>query len=140
VHTRHRVRALANALNLSTALGLLVATVGGARVRRGPDGLLLAIGYRLRVPPAPAFTLGNVIMARDANIFERRPALLDHEARHATQYAFCIGLPMVLLYLLASAWSWARCGNPAAYNVFERRAGLADGGYRVLSAGRWWRR
>jgi hypothetical protein len=63
-----------------------------------------------------------------------------HEARHATQYAFCIGLPMVLLYLVAAGWSLMRCGDPASYNVFERRAGLLDGGYRVRTAGRWWRR
>ena len=140
MNARHRVRALANALNLSTPLGLVVAALGGATVARGPDGLLLATGYRLPVPPAPAFTLGNVVMARDPGIFERRPALLIHEARHATQYACCAGLPMVVLYVLAAGWSWVRCGDPASYNVFERRAGLLDGGYRTATAGRLRRR
>jgi hypothetical protein len=36
---------------------------------------------------------------------------------------------MVPLYLLAAAASWALTGDFGARNVFERRAGLADGGY-----------
>jgi hypothetical protein len=35
----------------------------------------------------------------------------------------------VLLYVLASAWSLLRTGDPASRNIFERLAGLADGGY-----------
>ncbi len=133
------MRAVLNARNLATGLGLLVAALGRARVTRGPDGLHIATGYRLPVPPAPAFTVGNVVLARDPGIFGRRPELLAHEGRHASQYACCIGLPMVLLYVLAAGWSWVRCGDPASYNLFERRAGLADGGYRVRAA-RSWRR
>ena len=59
----------------------------------GPDGLLLARGYRLRVPAAPAFTVGNVVLLRiDDEALSRRPMLLAHEARHATQYA-CASFP-----------------------------------------------
>jgi hypothetical protein len=36
---------------------------------------------------------------------------------------------MVPLYLAAAAMSWALTGDFGARNVFERRAGLADGGY-----------
>jgi len=36
---------------------------------------------------------------------------------------------MVPLYLLAAGVSWALTGDFGARNVFERRAGLADGGY-----------
>ena len=36
---------------------------------------------------------------------------------------------MVPLYLAAAAVSWALTGDFGARNVFERRAGLADGGY-----------
>ena len=36
---------------------------------------------------------------------------------------------MVPLYLTAAAVSWALTGDFGARNVFERRAGLADGGY-----------
>ena len=91
---------------------------------RGHDGLILARGYRLRVPSAPAFTVGNVVLLRiDDDALARRPRLLVHEARHATQYAWCVGLVMLPLYGLAAAWSWLRCRNPATYNVFERLAG-----------------
>ena len=36
---------------------------------------------------------------------------------------------MVPLYLAAAAVSWALTGDTGSRNVFERRAGLADGGY-----------
>ena len=36
---------------------------------------------------------------------------------------------MVPLYLVAAAVSWALTGDFGARNVFERQAGLADGGY-----------
>lgn len=124
-----RLRQLSNAVNGSTLLGLLVARAGGARLDRGPEGLLLASGYRLRVPPAPAFTVGNVIIVREAGLLRRRPRLLAHEARHATQYAWCVGPGLLPLYVLAAGWSWLRHGNPFSANVFERRAGLSDGGY-----------
>jgi hypothetical protein len=62
-------------------------------------------------------------------VFARRPQLLRHEARHATQYAWCVGPVMLPLYAVAALWSLLRCGDAASYNVFERLAGLADGGY-----------
>jgi hypothetical protein len=125
-----RIRQVVNVVNLSTLLGLLVAAAGHARIGRGPDGLLLARDYRLAVPQAPAFTIGNVILVRltDEQL-SRRPALLKHEARHATQYALCIGPVMLPLYFLAAGWSWLRCRDFAWHNVFERLAGLGDGGY-----------
>lgn len=125
-----RLRQIVNAINLSTLLGLLVAAVGHARVVPGPDGLLLARDYRLAVPRAPAFTIGNVILVRltDEQL-ANRPTLLLHEARHATQYAICIGPLMLPLYFLAAGWSWLRCRDFAWHNAFERLAGLADGGY-----------
>jgi len=36
---------------------------------------------------------------------------------------------MIPLYLAAAGVSWALTGDFGARNVFERRAGLADGGY-----------
>jgi hypothetical protein len=54
--------------------------------------------------------------------------LFAHEARHATQYA-CCGVLMLPLYGIAAAASWALCGDFGSRNVFEQRAGLADGGY-----------
>ena len=126
-----RARQVLNLVNLSTPLGLLVAAAGRARLGRGPDGLLLARGFRLHIGSAPAFTVGNVVLLRlDDDALTRRPRLLAHEARHATQYAWCVGLLLLPLYAVAAAWSWSRCRDFASYNPFERHAGLADGGYR----------
>jgi len=148
VLARHRFRQVVNLVNGSTIAGIGVALAGGAfaagasaagasaggasaggsRLIRGPDGLLTATGYRLAVPAAPAFTVGNVIIvnARSAPV---PPAVFAHEARHATQYAWCGGLLMLPLYFTAAGVSWALCGDFGAWNVFERQAGLADGGY-----------
>jgi len=121
-------RAWVNLANGSTLAGLAVAALGGARVARGADRLLVGTGYRLPVPPAPAFCLGNVILTRLPGL-DSSSALFRHEARHATQYACCGGVLMVPLYLAAASVSWALTGDTGSRNVFERRAGLADGGY-----------
>ncbi len=127
----HWVRLVVNVINLSTALGLVFAVAGRARVGVGPEGLLLGYGYRLPVPPAPVFTLGNVVLfRRGREIHERRPTLLAHESRHATQYAFCLGPVMLVLYAVAAGWSWVLTGDPASRNIFETKAGLLDGGYK----------
>ena len=120
------LRAWINLANGSTLAGLGVAALGGARVARSADRLFTGTGYRLPVPPAPAFCLGNVVITRMDGL---TPELLRHEARHATQYACCGGVLMVPLYLVAAAVSWVLTGDTGAKNVFERRAGLADGGY-----------
>lgn len=126
-----RLRQVVNLVNLSTPLGLLLAVAGRARLEPGPDGLLLARGCRVTLGPAPAFTVGNVVLLRlDDEALTRRPRLLLHEARHATQYAWCVGPVLLPLYAIAAAWSWLRCRDFASYNAFERHAGLADGGYR----------
>jgi hypothetical protein len=132
-----RVRRAVNVVNLSTPLGLLLALTatrrppsGERRVVRGPDGLLIAGGYRPPVPIARAFTVGNVILIRrDAAYLLENPRLLGHEARHSTQYAWCLGVMMIPLYLLCAGVSLALCGDHASYNPFERLAGLDDGGY-----------
>ena len=123
-----RARQVVNLANGSTLAGLGVAALGGARVARGADRLFVGTGYRLPVPPAPAFCLGNVIITRLQGL-DSSSALFRHEARHATQYACCGGVVMVPLYLVAAAASWALTGDTGSRNVFERRAGLADGGY-----------
>jgi hypothetical protein len=128
VRPRHRVRLAVNLLNGSTLAGLAVSLAGHARLARFPDGLLVGTGYRLPVPPAPAFTLGNAILTRH-DVLGRDTALLRHEARHATQYAWCGGLLMLPLYFAAAGVSWLLSGDFGAWNVFERGAGLADGGY-----------
>ena len=120
------LRAWINLANGSTLAELGVAALGGARVARSADRLFTGTGYRLPVPPAPAFCLGNVIVTRLDGL-DPASALFRHEARHATQYACCGGLVMVPLYLAAAAVSWLLTGDTGCRNVFERRAGLTDG-------------
>jgi hypothetical protein len=130
VRAAYRVRLAVNLLNGSTATGIVVATLGRARLTRAGDGLLIAVRYRLPVPPAPAFCLGNVIVTRlDSGAVAGAETLLAHEARHATQFAWCGGVLMLPLYFLAAGGSWLLTGDFAAQNIFERRAGLAAGGY-----------
>jgi len=125
---RAGLRAWINLANGSTLAGLGVAALGGARVARSGDRLFVGTGYRLPLPPAPAFCLGNVIVTRLEGL-DPSSALFRHEARHATQFAWCGGVVMVPLYLAAAAVSWALTGDTGCRNVFERRAGLTDGGY-----------
>jgi hypothetical protein len=129
VRAGHRLRLALNLANGSTLSGLAVARIGRARLGRGPDGLLTGTGYTLPVPSAPAFTLGNVIITRRPWI-DVDSALFRHEARHATQYAWCGGLLMLPCYFAAAGASWALSGDFGSWNPFERAAGLADGGYR----------
>jgi hypothetical protein len=128
------LRLTGNVMNLSTPLGLLVATVGGAMVRRGPRGLILGERYRLPFPFADAFTIGNVLIARrDWKTMQRQyPDLLRHEEAHTWQYLYCLGLPFYPAYGACMLWSMLRTGDRAAGNFFERRAGLDIGGYREL--------
>ncbi|WP_248963745.1 hypothetical protein [Sphaerisporangium perillae] len=135
---RYRARQVINYVNLSTPLGLLIAVAGRARVRRGEHGLLYAHGYRIPFPVAGAFTVGNVVLTAHEEGY-LTGALLRHESRHATQYAFCVGLPMLILYVLAVAVSFVLCGHYASWNVFERLADLDEGGYPRHPA-RWRRR
>lgn len=130
-------RRAANLVNLSTPLGLAVSLAGGARLRPGPDGLILAEGYRPRLPLASAFTIGDVVTtASTADELERRvPGTLAHEGRHAWQWAVA-GVWFLPAYALASAWSVARTGDAAVANVFERHAGLVAGGYVDPATGR----
>jgi hypothetical protein len=128
VRSAMRARQVINLANGSTLAGLGVAALGRAQLTRSTDGLFVGTGYRLPVPPAPAFCLGNVILTR-MDALPAGTALFGHEARHASQYAICGGVVMVPLYLVAAGVSWVLTGDFGSRNVFERRAGLADGGY-----------
>ncbi len=130
MRTLHRVRRAGNLLNLSTPVGLVVSRLGGAVRTGGPDGLVLAGGYRFRFPTGGAFTIGNVVITRsDVDALRSRPRVLAHENRHAWQYLVFGGPLYWPLYTAAMAWSMLRTGDRASRNVFERSAGLADGGY-----------
>lgn len=136
MRARHRLREAINWINLATPAGLALARVAAGPPRRARSGLWLAHGYRFRLPHAAAFTMGNVILVRaplppagsdPVGSVARR--LLDHEERHATQYSVGAGLVMPVGYAGAALWSWVRTGDFHSRNIFERRAGLADGGY-----------
>ncbi|MFJ5697629.1 hypothetical protein [Arthrobacter sp. NPDC093139] len=144
-----RLRRLANLLNGSTLLGLLLARLAGTTVVSGPRGLAIATNYTWKLPFAGAFTVGNVVIFRAGpEAALGNPVLLGHEERHSTQYA-CLGLPFLALYFAAAGWSLLRHGDPASGNPFERHAGLEAGGYagraasprkRTLAGGRRIRR
>lgn len=125
-----RLRQVANLLNGSTVLGVLLARSAGCGIRKGPRGLVIATGYRPRLPVAGAFAVGNVVLFRsDPGQVRGNPVLLGHEERHCTQYAWCLGWPFLPLYFLAAGWSFLRTGSAGSGNIFERMAGLEAGGY-----------
>jgi hypothetical protein len=117
--------------NLTTPLALVLCAAARTRPRRVPGGVLVAAGYRWRVPRQQCFTLGGVIFTReDAGwlLAAERSELLGHETRHVGQYAV-LGPLFLPAYALASGWSWLATGGYGARNVFERHAGLTAGGY-----------
>ncbi|ANS77490.1 hypothetical protein SGUI_0094 [Serinicoccus hydrothermalis] len=80
---------------------------------------------------ASAFTVGDVVISRHDldRLRALRPGLLDHELTHSRQWALCLGLPFLPLYVASMGWSWLRTGDRAARSLFERGAGLERGGY-----------
>lgn len=137
-----RLRMVVNWINLTTLLGLLVTVLGRAELRRAPGGLLVAGSYQLPVPKQQCFTIGNVVSTRRTAAWllePERAELLSHEAGHATQYAW-LSVVFFPLYGLAALWSWLLTGGYGARNIFERRAGLAAGGYENRPIRSWLRR
>jgi hypothetical protein len=124
-------RTVLTAINGTTGAGLLLAAIAGARVRRGRNGVLIAEGYRRKVPPATCFTVGSVILTRktaDWLLADEHADLLAHESRHAGQYAL-FGPLFWPAYWLSCGYSYVLTGTYGARNAFERHAGLAAGGY-----------
>ncbi len=125
------VRDTGNVANMSTPLGLLVACVGRSRLRL-VDGLIVAENVSLPGISASAMTVGSVVLVPGQtleHVRARIPGLLEHEDQHAHQWAYCLGLPFIPLYLAAMAWSWLRTGDRSTANPFEVQAGLGLGGY-----------
>ncbi len=125
------VRFVGNYVNLSTIVGLAVAKLGRASIKRGPRGLYLGEGYRFKFPIAGAFTIGNVLTTSTTwdKMLGKYPDLIKHEEGHTWQYFYCLGLPYYIPYVIFMGWSVLRTGDRAARNFFERQAGLAMGGY-----------
>jgi hypothetical protein len=126
-------------VNGTTALGLVLSGAARTSLRRTPGGVLVAAGYRWRVPRQECFTLGCVIFTRqeaDWLLDAGRRELLGHETRHVGQYAI-LGPLFLPAYAVASAWSWLVAGEYGCRNVFERHAGLAAGGYDDLPLRPW---
>lgn len=131
------VRNVGNVFNLSTPLGLLLALAGRGRLRMR-HGLIVADRAALPLVTASALTVGSVVLVPHRTLEEASaqiPGLLQHESEHAWQYAYCLGLPFLPLYLLATAWSWLRARDRASANFFEVQAGLALGGYAPAEHG-----
>jgi hypothetical protein len=80
-------------------------------------------------PRAPIFRLGGTTYGATFVTPQSAPdaCLVAHEARHGDQYVLGLGdpLPFVLAYAVAEATKGATGG----FNLFERDAGLEDGGY-----------
>ncbi|MFC7550820.1 hypothetical protein [Plantactinospora sp. GCM10030261] len=136
--TSRRVR-VATWLNGTTLTGLAIAVATRTRRVRCPDGVIVAGGYRLRIPRQDCFTVGSVIITRRPAEWLLRPEradLLGHELRHVAQYAV-LGPLFWPAYWVACGWSYALTGSPGPRNVFERRAGLGAGGYRDAPLRPW---
>lgn len=132
-------RTVLTAVNGTTGFGLLLALASGAKIRRGRDGVLIAEGYRRKVPPATCFTVGSVILTRrtaDWLLAPEREHLLAHESRHAGQYAV-LGPLFWPAYWISCGYSYAMTGSYGTRNAFEKHAGLAAGGYRELPLRPW---
>jgi hypothetical protein len=132
-------RTALTAANGTTLVGLLIAAATGAKIRRGPGGVLIAEGYRPPVPRQTCFTVGAVVITRqsaDWLLHEQHVDLLAHETRHVNQYAV-LGPLFWPAYWMACGYSYATTGSYGARNVFERHAGLAAGGYRQLPLRPW---
>ena len=126
------LRNVANVVNLSTPLGLVIALSARAKLRF-IGGLVVAENARLPLLRATAMTVGSVVLVPGQTLedaVERIPGLIEHESDHAFQYSYCLGLPFIPLYFIATAWSWLRSGDRASANHFEVQAGLDRGGYR----------
>jgi hypothetical protein len=140
---RHLARTVLTAINGTTGVGLLIALAGGARIRRGRDGVLIAENWRRSIPPATCFTVGSVIMTRRTAewlLADERAELFRHESRHAGQYAV-LGPLFWPAYWVACGYSYAATGSWGVRNVFERHAGLTAGGYPAeLPLRPWWAR
>ena len=123
-------------LNTFTGINLFGVLVGvfarGAPTWDSRFGLLVFMNCRIVWPRAAAMTFGDIVVVRRGNwqqVADIPLPLMQHEAKHASQYLFALGLPYFPLYWCACAYSWLKCGDHWSFNVFEVKAGLQNGGY-----------
>ncbi|MGI4896907.1 MAG: hypothetical protein ACRYF3_17525 [Janthinobacterium lividum] len=106
-----------------TALALGWARWHGARISMGPDLFVECAGMPRGTYGRGGTTIGNAWLYGELGGPERR----RHEQRHGNQYALLGTTAFLSLYGLNALLT----RNRPQHNVFERWAGLADGGYEV---------
>lgn len=110
----------------ATALAAGLARLAGTRPTMGNDLFICCTGVpRWLNGPRGGMTVGNVFLTSRTEI---EPGLRRHEVRHADQWAVLGPLAFPVLYGLAEAAARLRGKGPEG-NVFERLAGLGEGGY-----------
>ena len=127
VRAAYRARQVVNALNLSTLLGLALATGERRRLSAAPTGWCSPRGVRVGSARAPsAFTVGNVVLLAHRGPDARACCAHEAQARHAVG-VLRAAVPAAVL--ARGGLVVPRTGDHFSRNVFERRAGLLDGGY-----------
>ncbi|MEJ3743355.1 hypothetical protein WEI85_08720 [Actinomycetes bacterium KLBMP 9797] len=133
------VRTALTWVNGTSLAGIAICAIARIRPVRAPGGVLIAPGYRLRVPRQSCFTVGTVVFTRRTAewlLAPERAELFGHETRHVGQYAV-LGPLFWPLYAAASGWSYLLTRSYGYRNAFERHAGLAAGGYRERPLRPW---
>ncbi|HMC41841.1 MAG TPA: hypothetical protein VKI20_02435 [Acidimicrobiales bacterium] len=110
----------------ATAVALGLARLTGSRPVVSEDLFMCCA----RVPrwlngPRGGMTVGNVYLTSGG---EPAPDLRRHEVRHADQWALLGPVAFPILYGVAELVARLRGKGPRA-NLFERWAGLSEGGY-----------
>jgi hypothetical protein len=103
-----------------------LARMAGADCRRGRDLFVVCSGVpRWLNGPRGGVTVGNAFLTSGP---PPDTDLRRHEVRHADQWAVAGLIAFPVAYAIAELIGRAR-GRGRAGNVFERLAGLAEGGY-----------
>lgn len=131
---RQLIRHLFNTLTGITLFGLIVGVLSRGKPVWDPRfGLIVFMQCQIPWPKSAAMTFGDVVVVRHKGWRELADVpfpLMKHEAEHAWQYVFTLGLPYFPLYWSACLYSYARSRNYWQHNLFEIKAGLQNGGYR----------
>jgi len=119
-----------------TGIGILYSQATGAHVCFSrAQNYYVAVNAN-HIAGARAMTMGDVVLKPGLDFFyprESLKALVEHEARHRTQWAVgtVIGGPLAFPVAYGIAYFFF----PGARNPFERMAGLESGGYTPSGTG-----